>query len=229
MFFGDAFGNTAGQTEDGVYYLARHGFDDLAALTTDGDDLSGDLQAYFGDDAQDVSFGHRRSGTYDEIGPAEKIEMQEMVLAHEGRVYKFAKFLCCRRRIDMPQVVETFGRCYVMGRRTDAANPRGNARHFFGGPAETECFKAAKLRHLQKCTFDIPLIIEEYLDLAVAFQSRDGIYCYQLAHHYSLVHNGNTCRTTSYMSLIITGRDESPSEHGNRQAETIQRAERVDE
>ena len=62
-----------------------------------------------------------------------------------------------------------------MGGRANAADPAGDLRHVLGRSAEAEHFEPAQLGDLQVGAFDVALVIEKDVDLAVAFEAGDRI------------------------------------------------------
>ena len=57
----------------------------------------------------------------------------------------------------------------------DAADAAGDLRHVLRRAAEGEHLEAAQFGHLQVGAFDVALVIEEDVNLAVAFEAGDGI------------------------------------------------------
>jgi hypothetical protein len=66
-------------------------------------------------------------------------------------------------------------RGHMMSPRSDTANTWDYPGHFLNGPSFTELLETAKLRYLKVGVGDIAVVIEEYLYLAVPFQSGYGI------------------------------------------------------
>jgi hypothetical protein len=60
--------------------------------------------------------------------------------------------------------------------RTDATDAIRDQSHLFDGPTYNESFEAAQFGDLKIRVGYIALIIEENLDLAVPFKTRDRIY-----------------------------------------------------
>ena len=52
---------------------------------------------------------------------------------------------------------------------------RGEVGHVLGLTAHAELLEAAELGDLQVDVLDVPLVVEEDVDLAVAFQAGDGV------------------------------------------------------
>ncbi len=63
----------------------------------------------------------------------------------------------------------------MMGGGTHPANSRGDLRHLLGGATLHELLKPTQLRDLEEGSLDAPALVEEDLDLSMAFQTRDGI------------------------------------------------------
>ena len=121
-------------------------------------------------------------GPDDEVRPAQEIEVQRVVLEHEQVVEELAELVGRRRRVDVVQVVEGPGRRHVVRRRADAADALRDARHLLGGPADAEPLEPAQFGDLEVRVGHLALVVQEDLDLAVAFEARDGVDGDVLAH-----------------------------------------------
>ena len=146
------------------------------------DHLAADLEAHLPDDAHDVPGARGRRRPDDEIRPAEEVEVQRVILEHEEVVEEFADLVAGRRRVDVVEVVEGAGRGHVVRRGTDAADALRDLRHFLGGAPDAEPLEAAQFGDLQVRVGHLARVVEEDLDLAVAFESRDGVDGDALAH-----------------------------------------------
>ena len=62
-----------------------------------------------------------------------------------------------------------------MGLRADAADAGRDPRHLLDRPADAELLEAAELRDLEVGVRDVPVVVEEDGDLAVAFEPGDRI------------------------------------------------------
>ena len=78
-------------------------------------------------------------------------------------------------RLDVIQRIQRLGGRHVVRLGAHAADAVGDARHFLGRPADAELLEAAQLGDDEVGVRHIPLVVQEDLDLAVAFQARDGI------------------------------------------------------
>ncbi len=116
-----------------------------------------------------------RFGADNEVGSAQHEEMQRVVLEHERVIDQLANLPARRGRLDLVEGVQRLGRGHVMGGGADAADPAGDLRHVLGGPADAEDLEAAQFGHLQIGALDVAFVIEEDVDLAVAFEPGDGI------------------------------------------------------
>ena len=172
---GDPLGHAAGKAEDGVDDLSAGQGDDLPEAAPHGDHPQPDLLAHRGDDAEDVALGGRRLGTHHEVGAAEEVEVQGVVLGHERRVDQLPDLLRRRRGIDLVEGVERLGGRHVVRRGAHAADARGDLRHVLGGAALGELLEAAQLRDLEVGPFHVPRFVEEDVDLAVPLETGDGI------------------------------------------------------
>src|SRR5208337_2067040 len=114
--------------------------------------------------------------TYDEVRPTQGIEVRGMVGGVEDAVKQLPEFLGRRRRIDVEQIVQRLGGRHMMRFGANAADPRREVGHVLGETPHAELLKAAEFRNLQVDVFDVPLVIEEDIDLPMAFQACDGVY-----------------------------------------------------
>ena len=137
--------------------------------------FAGHVHADFLHHAEDVPLGRRGVGTDDEVGPAQGVEVRRVVGGVEDAVEQLAELLGRRRRIDVEQRVQGLGGRQVMGLGADAADAGRQVRHVLGRPAHAELLEAAQLRDLQIGVGHVALLVEEDVDLAVAFQPRDGV------------------------------------------------------
>ena len=80
----------------------------------------------------------------------------------------------------MEQGVQGLGGRHVMRLGADAADAGGEVGHVLGGAAHAELLEAAQLRNLQVGVGHLALVVEEDVDLAVAFQPRHGVDGYTL-------------------------------------------------
>ena len=90
-----------------------------------------------------------------------------MVFDVEGVVLELPHELRRYGRLDAEDLVQGLGRRHVVGRGADAADIGHDPGHLLYGPADAEPLEAAQLRHLEIGVLNIPLVIEEYVDLAV--------------------------------------------------------------
>ncbi len=155
--------------------LAHHGLEHLAQFTPHAYDLLDGIDTNLLNHAEDVPVRGRCFRTHDEIGPAEEEEVEEVVFGHEGKKRQFPQHLGRGRRLDLPQVVEAFGRCDVVRCGAHATDTRCNARHLLGRAAETEGLEPAQLRNLQEGAMHLAVVIEEDFDFAVSLEAGDGI------------------------------------------------------
>ena len=114
-------------------------------------------------------------GADHEIRPAQGVEVRRVVGGVEDAVEQLAELLGRRRRIDVEHGVQGLGGRHVMGLGADAADPRRQVRHVLGRPAHAELLEAAQLRDLQVGVGHVALVVQEDVDLAVAFEPGDGV------------------------------------------------------
>ena len=77
----------------------------------------------------------------------------------------------------MEQRVQGLGGRHVVRLGTHAADAVGDARHLLGRPADAELLEAAQLGDLEVDVGDVALVVQEDLDLAVAFEPGDRVRC----------------------------------------------------
>ena len=115
------------------------------------------------------------SGPDDEVRSAQHEEVQGVVFQHEGVIDQLANLAARRGGLDLVEIVQGLGRGHVMGGGADAADAAGDLRHVLRRPAEAEDLEAAQLGHLQVGALHVALVVEEDVDLAVAFEPGDGV------------------------------------------------------
>ena len=140
-----------------------------------GDDLLAGFEADLADDADDVALRGRGFGADDEVRPAQHEDVQGVVFQHEGVIDQLADLAARGGGLDLVEVVERLGRGHVMRGGADAADAAGDLRHVLGGTAEAEDLEAAQFGHLEVGAFDVALVVEEDVNLAVALEAGDGV------------------------------------------------------
>ena len=149
--------------------------DEFAQPPPHRDNALGRLHTDGFDDSCDVAELLRRLRPDNEIGSAEKIDMERVVFEHESVIQQFADLLRDRRGIHLKQIVECLGCRHVMRGGTNAADAAGDLRHFFGGSSHHEGLKSPEFRDLVVSPLHFSPVIEEYFDLTVTFEPRDRI------------------------------------------------------
>ena len=182
LLFGDALGQAAGDGCAGMDLAPADHLDHVVAVLARLDDLAADFQADLVDHAQDVALGHRGIRTHDEIRAAQGVEVGGVVGDVEGAVEQLAQHLGGARRVDVIDRVGGLGGGHVMRLRADAADAVGEQRHLFHRAADAEPLEAAQLGDLEVGVGHVALVVQEDLDLAVAFQAGDGIDRDSLCH-----------------------------------------------
>ncbi len=127
------------------------------------------------DHAEDVPLGRVRVRADHEIGGGQEEEVDVMVLDIEGIELELPDQPGGRRGFHVIEVVQGLGGGHVMGRRTYAADVGNDAGHLLGGPPQAEPLEAPELRYLPEGVLHIPLVVQEDLDLPVAFQTCNRI------------------------------------------------------
>ena len=116
-----------------------------------------------------------RFGADDEVGAAQDEHVQRMVFEHEGVIDQLANLAAGGGGLDLVEVVQRLGRGHVMGGGANAADAAGDLRHVLRRAAEGEHLEAAQFGHLEVGALDVALVVEEDVDLAVAFEAGDGV------------------------------------------------------
>ena len=179
--------DAARDAEDRVDHLACHLLHDRARVLAGGNHLSRHLEADLADDAEDVALSSRRAGADDEVGTAQVVEVEGVVLEHEEVVEELPDLVRGRRRVDVVEVIERARRCHVVRTGTHAADPLGDAGHLLGGPPDAEALESPQLRHLEVRIRNLALVVEEDLDLSVTFEAGDWIDRDSLSHGVALI------------------------------------------
>ena len=162
--------------------LAAHFSHDCTSAFPYVDNRFACFDADFIYDPEDVSRCCGGFRAHDKIGASEIIEVDGMILEHENIIKQFTDRFCGRCRLDIPERVERFCRCHVVRRGADTADSRGNLRHIFRRPADTERLETAQFWHLKKRPIHIAAVIEHYGYFAVALQTGNWIYSYRSSH-----------------------------------------------
>jgi hypothetical protein len=129
------------------------------------------------DYAQDIAFCWRSIGTKDKVRTTKGVKVYSVVGAVEGRVEHFSDFLYDWCRFDVEEYIQGFSAGHVVSFGANTTYAVGDAWHFFSGTTHRELFEAAQFRDLEIGVLNIPFLIEEDFDLAMAFKPRDGINC----------------------------------------------------
>ena len=175
LLLGDPVGHPAGDTGARVHLAPADHLDDSVAVLAHLDHLAADLQPDLVDHAQDVALPHRRVRSHDEVRPAQCIEVGGVVGAVERAVEQLPQQLGRPRRIDVIHGVGGLGRGHVVRLGAHAADAVGDDRHLLHRPADRKLLEAAQLRDLEIRVADLPLVVEEDLDLAMSFEAGDWI------------------------------------------------------
>ena len=85
-----------------------------------------------------------------------------------------------RRGLDLVDLVQRLGGAQVVSARAHSAQTGRDLVQFVDRPADAELLETAKFGDLPVGLFDIALVVQEDLDLAVAFQTGDGVNGYPL-------------------------------------------------
>jgi hypothetical protein len=96
-----------------------------------------------------------------------------------GGIEKLPKLFCRPRRISLVNSVYGLTRGQMVCRRSDAADPGNDPGKNFYRSSHAEDFESSQFRDLEIGIFNIPLVVQENLDLAVSFQSGDRINRYR--------------------------------------------------
>ncbi len=175
LFFGDAFGQSAGDGGAGVHLAPADHLDDGVAVFAGLDHFSADLQPHFVDHAQDIALGNGRIGPHDEIGASQGVEMGGVIGEVEAGVEQLAQLLGSGWGIHVVHRIGGFGSRHVMRFGAHAADAVGEQRHLLDGASDAEALEAAQLRDLEVGVGDVAFFVQEDFDLAVSFQAGDGV------------------------------------------------------
>src|ERR1035441_10178167 len=126
----------------------------LAQALAAVDDFLAGLNANLPNDADDVALLGRSFRAHDEVGSAQDKEVQGMVLQRERVIDQLADLAARRGGLDLVEIVEGLGGGHVMRGGADTADAAGD---------------------LQVGAFDVALVIEEDVDLAVTFKACDRV------------------------------------------------------
>jgi hypothetical protein len=171
----ESLADAAGQAQHGMDDFAAEVGDEFAQALAAADDFLAGLNADLADDADDVALLGRGLGADDKVGSAQDEDVQGVVFEHEGVIDQLADLASRRGGLDLVEGVEGFGGGHVMRGGADTADAAGDLRHVLCRTAEGEHLEAAQFGHLQVGAFDVALVIEEDVNLAVAFEAGDGI------------------------------------------------------
>src|ERR1017187_491227 len=98
-----------------------------------------------------------------------------MVFERERVIDQLANLAARRGGFDLVEVVESLGGGHVMRGGADTADAAGDLRHVLRRAAEGEHLETAQFGDLQVGAFDVALVIEEDVDLAVTFKACDRV------------------------------------------------------
>src|ERR1035438_10542699 len=98
-----------------------------------------------------------------------------MVFERERVIDQLANLAARRGGFDLVEVVESLGGGHVMRGGADTADAAGDLRHVLRWAAKGEDLETPQLGDLEIGVFDVALVIEEDVDLAVAFKAGDRV------------------------------------------------------
>src|ERR1017187_9801704 len=147
----------------------------LAQALAAVDDFLAGLNANLPNDADDVALLGRSFRAHDEVGSAQDKEVQGMVLQRERVIDQLADLAARRGGLDLVEIVEGLGGGHVMRGGANTADATGDLRHVLRRAAKGEHLEPAQFGDLQVGAFDVALVIEEDVDLAVAFEACDRV------------------------------------------------------
>ena len=123
------------------------------------------------DQAGDIAGGRIAIHAQQKIGRREIEEAERVRLDHLSAVNDLAQQLRGARDTHCHDRVASLRRCQLMADGTDAADARGNARHFVEWPAFGELLEAADLRDLKIRIGHFAIVVQLDGDLGVAFNA----------------------------------------------------------
>jgi len=171
----DALGETAGDAAHRVSGLPAEHLLDLLGVGTVLDDLATDLHSDRADHAEDVPLGLRGTGTEDEVRGRQGVEVGDVAVHVVSHVEQLTQLLSGLRGLDAEHVVQRLGRTQVVCAWANAAEPGGQLVELVHGPADAELLEPSQLGHLPVGIGHVPVVVQEDLDLAMAFQPGDGV------------------------------------------------------
>ena len=107
----------------------------------------------------------------------------------EGVVEQLAQLAAGRRDLDAEDAVDGLGGRHVVSLGAHAADARRDARQLLDRAADAEALEAAQLRDLEVDVLDLAVVVDEDLDLAVTFETGDGIDAYFSHQTFALLSN----------------------------------------
>ena len=109
------------------------------------------------------------------VGRAEVEEAEGVGLHDLPEVHQAPEFLGSGGDVHGQEGVARLGRGEEVADRTDAADARGDARHFGEGPAFAELLEAAELDHVEARVGHVAIVIELERDLGVPLDAGHGL------------------------------------------------------
>jgi hypothetical protein len=95
--------------------------------------------------------------------------------SEEDAIEQFSQLLGSWRGIDVEQVVQRFAGRHVVRLRANTADSVGQVGHIFSLTADAKLLEPPQFGDLQIGVGDISFLVQENVNLAVAFESGDWI------------------------------------------------------
>ena len=156
-------------------HLAAEVSDEFAQAAAHGNDFLAHFDPDLLDHAHHVALLRRRLRSDNEVRAAQDVDVQGMVLHDEGVIDQFANLPGGGRRLNLVKVIQRLGGGHVVRGGANPADATGDLGHLLGGPAQAEDLETAQLGDLQVGPLHIALLVQENVNLAVAFQAGNRV------------------------------------------------------
>jgi hypothetical protein len=101
--------------------------------------------------------------------------MRDVAVDERGGIVQLAKLLCRRRRINLVHGICGLTRGQVVYGRSNAADPRHNARYLLDRHPFNELLESAQFRYLEVTVRYTSVICEKNVNFSVALKPCNGV------------------------------------------------------